>query len=78
MERRTTEDIARQADEVLAVLARNKRAMRADELAEEMSVPTRHLEKPLKLLRREDRVLVAGAKRWTLYAGKMPRVKQIA
>jgi hypothetical protein len=74
--RRSTEDIAREADDIVRVLRANGSAMRAEQLAQALQVPTRQLEKPLKLLRRNDRLLVAGAKRWTEYALKSSRPQQ--
>lgn len=67
--RRTPEDIRTEADSILALL-RARGTMRAEELAEALDVESRHLEKPLKLLRRGPipEVLVAGQKRWTTYA----------
>lgn len=66
MPRRTKEDIAEFAERVLARL-KDAGPMRAEEMSEYFDIPSRDLEKPLKLLRREGRVTVEGAKRWTTY-----------
>lgn len=67
--RRTKDDIAGEANEILHIL-RTHGSQRAEELADRMRVPSRYLEKPLKLLKTSERVTVAGEKRWTRYAAK--------
>lgn len=67
MSRRTREDIRQEADDIEALL-RRRGSLRAEEIADEMKVVSRYLEKPLKLLKTESRVVTAGEKRWTQYA----------
>lgn len=73
--RRTAADIRGEADSIVAILKR-RGATRAEELSEELDVPTRSLEKPLKLLRREKEVTTSGDKRWTYYSIPVKRSRK--
>lgn len=65
--RRNKDQLVDESTQVLKIL-KDHGAKRAEELAEILDVPTRYLERPLKILRREKKVLVSGAKRWTYYS----------